>query len=108
MLTHKRSPKAELRREQRYQAKRYVFETSWKDRVITEIIEKATPELIDQHVALTLSVDEPQVYFSINDWHDGLVLVSALTYAIYQNMQLLPAHPVWSLEDEDEVSISTQ
>jgi hypothetical protein len=102
MYNNKRSKNAELRRKQRYEAKRFVFETSWKDRVITEIIEQSTPEMVDNHVASTLLIDEPQVYFSSNDWQDGLVLVSALTFAIYQNMNLLPSQPIWALDDTAE------
>jgi hypothetical protein len=96
---NKRSKDSELRRKQRYQAKRFVFETSWQDRILTEIIETSTPEMIDNYVSTLLTIDEPQVYYSGRDWTDGLVLISQLQFSIYQHMLESPSKQRVSNED---------
>ena len=94
MYNNKRSKNAELRRKQKQIVKKYVWDTSFKDRVIKEITETVTPLKIEQHLQASFTVDEPQMYFCSNEgWQDGLVLVSALTYQIHENMVMLPSDP---------------
>jgi hypothetical protein len=89
---NKRTQESEERRRQKRLAKKYIFETSYKDDIIKEIIETQTPTQVDNHVLTSLVVDTPQVYFSMNEgWSDGLVLISQLTFSIYQHMLELPS-----------------
>ena len=70
----------------------YLFSTSYNDKIIKEVVELETAKKADDHLKTQLAVDVPQMYFPMNDyWRDGLVLVSQLEFAIYQNMILYPA-----------------
>lgn len=99
MYSGKRSKQAMERRKQKYEVTRYAFQTSFHDKIIKEIVCTQTPENIDNHLK-TFLVAEPQVYFASNGgWQDGLVLVSSLTFEVYQNMINLPHDPIWKLKD---------
>ena len=99
MYSGKRSKKANERRKQAYEVRRYTFQTAFHDRIIKEIVCTQTPEDIDAHLKDVI-LEQPQVYFASNEgWQDGLVLVSSLTFEIIQNMINLPSDPVWALRD---------
>jgi len=81
----------DLLKEQRHLAKTYIFETSFKDKLIQEIVEVETPEKVDAYLKTVLTPENPQVYYACNEgWQDGLVLISALQFSIYQKMLETP------------------
>jgi hypothetical protein len=105
-MAHKRSKNGKHHQHERqlYNVQRsivqeYIFQTSFNDKIIHEIVETESPEGLDKHLKSQLSPEIPQVYYAANDgWRDGLVLVSQLQYAVYQNMVLYPAQLSWVKE----------
>ena len=72
---------------QRQIVSKYVFATSFNDKIISEVVELETSQDIDNYLVSQLSSDVPQMYFPMNEgWRDGLVLISQLEINIYQNM----------------------
>jgi hypothetical protein len=93
-MPHKRTPEGkqkqaeraknlELRKKQIVAVKRYVYSTSFHDKLIQEIVCTQTPEQIDRHLQTTFMLGEPQMVFPLNEvYRDGLVLASSLTFTL--------------------------
>jgi len=72
---------------QRQIVSKYVFATSFNDKIISEVVEKETAFKVDEYLVSQLQPGSPQMYFPMNEsWQDGLVLVSQLEINIFQNM----------------------
>lgn len=77
----KRKEEHDLRNQQAAVVRKYVYQTSFRDRIIKEIVCTQTPDQINNYLKSTLTVDTPQVYFPTNEGYtDGLVLVNPLTF----------------------------
>lgn len=75
-----------LRNQQAAIVRKYVYSTSFRDRVIKEIVCTQTPSLLDEFLKSNLTVDQPQMYFPMNESYvDGLVLVNQLSYEFTVN-----------------------
>lgn len=84
--SHKRSKMSKERRSQKRVATSYVWQTSFNDRLIHEVVCVATPNQIDDHVKSMLAVDEPQVFFAESTgFQDGLILANQLQYEFIVN-----------------------
>lgn len=98
-MAHKRTPKGKQHQAERHLydiqkaiVQEYIFSTSYNDKVVKEVVETETAQKAEDHLVSQLPPDTPQVYYPSNEsWRDGLVLVSQLQYAVYQNMVLYPA-----------------
>lgn len=82
MYNNKRSPEAQLRREQKRAAKQYVISTSFHDRLIKEVVETATAEQVGAHLQLTFNSPETPIQFFPENagFMDGLVLYQGVTF----------------------------
>jgi hypothetical protein len=70
-----------LRNQQAATVRKYVYQTSFRDRIIKEIVCTQTPDSINEYLRATLSPEQPQMYFPLNEaYTDGLVLVNQLTF----------------------------
>lgn len=70
-----------LRNQQAAIVRKYVYSTSFRDRVIKEIVCTQTPDSINEFLRATLTPEQPQMYFPLNEpYTDGLVLVNQLTF----------------------------
>lgn len=88
MATHRgtRSKTATDRRAQKRLASRYIWQTSYDDRLIHEVVCTVTSNQINNFVATQLTDGEPQVYWADNDgYQDGLVLANQLQYEFFVN-----------------------
>jgi len=111
-MTHKRSQKGKQHQHDRmvYDLQKaivqeYIFSTSFNDKIIKEVVETEEAAKADSHLKSQLPVDVPQMYFPCNDcWQDGLVLVSQLEFAVYQNMNLYPAQITYT---EPEIDVES-
>jgi hypothetical protein len=96
-----------LRNQQAATVRKYVYQTSFRDRIIKEIVCTQTPSLLDEFLKSTLTVDQPQMYFPMNESYvDGLVLVNQLSYEFTVNAphlsrvsDLEDLHPVEKYQD---------
>jgi hypothetical protein len=70
-----------LRNQQAAIVRKYVYSTSFRDRIIKEIVCTQTPDSINEYLRATLTPEQPQMYFPLNEaYTDGLVLVNQLTF----------------------------
>lgn len=75
-----------LRNQQAATVRKYVYQTSFRDRIIKEIVCTQTPSVLDEFLKSTLTVNQPQMYFPMNESYvDGLVLVNQLSYEFTVN-----------------------
>jgi hypothetical protein len=83
---NKRLEEHNLRNQQEAVVRKHVYQTSFRDRVIKEIVCTQTPTALDSYLKSTLTIETPQVYFPLNEtYQDGLVLVNQLMYEFTVN-----------------------
>jgi IS30 family transposase len=82
----KKAANHNLLTQQRQTVKKYIHQTAYFDRLISEIVCTQTPQQIDNFLCSTLTSETPQIYYPLNEgWQDGLVLANQLQYEFIIN-----------------------